>query len=262
MTAVVVREYCPKELGVARILCMSDTHGLNEELGAWLDRFRHWEVDLLLHAGDFSQTGSMIQLERFAETMKTHGSHIKWRYVIAGNHELTLDAKTKHRGNRLHTPQRRDISRKAALDVLKDSVIYVENELVEGPFGLRIFGSPYTPQFCNWGFGQSEDEGHTFWKQVALTKSSDQERFCDILMTHGPPQGTLDSTWSGISVGCPSLSTVLPELNPRLHVFGHIHESHGVHQMEHCDTLCVNASLCSEKYDSFSNKPIIVDLSL
>lgn len=48
-------------------------------------------------------------------------------------------------------------------------------------------------------------------------------------LTHGPPFGVFDRTNRDEHVGCESLASKLPELRPRLHVFGHIHEGHGAH---------------------------------
>jgi Icc-related predicted phosphoesterase len=39
---------------------------------------------------------------------------------------------------------------------------------------------------------------------------------------------------------------------PKLHVFGHIHEKYG--QKQHGNTLCVNASILNERY--FPKNPI------
>ena len=54
----------------------------------------------------------------------------------------------------------------------------------------------------------------------------------DILITHGPPQGLhdeVDEVYSGPrNVGCPHLRRAIERIRPRLHVFGHIHEGHGV----------------------------------
>lgn len=47
-------------------------------------------------------------------------------------------------------------------------------------------------------------------------------------LTHGPPFGVLDETTDGSEVGCEALRSRLAHLQPRLHLFGHIHEAHGV----------------------------------
>ncbi|KAG6907199.1 hypothetical protein DXG01_009979 [Tephrocybe rancida] len=48
-------------------------------------------------------------------------------------------------------------------------------------------------------------------------------------LTHGPPSRILDLTRTQAFAGCADLRKNLPRLRPRLHVFGHIHESRGAH---------------------------------
>jgi len=51
----------------------------------------------------------------------------------------------------------------------------------------------------------------------------------DILLTHTPPYEVLDKTRRGKNAGCDVLAARLHQLQTcRLHVFGHIHEAHGV----------------------------------
>jgi Icc-related predicted phosphoesterase len=61
-----------------------------------------------------------------------------------------------------------------------------------------------------------------------------------------------------MNVGCELLRHQLENrLKPLLHVFGHIHGAYGA--VYNRETLYVNASICTERYEP-SNKPIIVDL--
>lgn len=46
-------------------------------------------------------------------------------------------------------------------------------------------------------------------------------------MTHGPPLGILDQTRIDTRAGCPHLLRAVARARPRLHCFGHIHESAG-----------------------------------
>ena len=69
-----------------------------------------------------------------------------------------------------------------------------------------------------------------------------------MLITHGPPTGVLDMTRDNGSVGCPKLREALGRVRPKLHVFGHIHETHGQQLLQESGTLCVNASICSYEY--------------
>jgi Icc-related predicted phosphoesterase len=47
------------------------------------------------------------------------------------------------------------------------------------------------------------------------------------------------------------------QINPILHVFGHIHGAYGGAYIK--DTLYVNAAICTEQYIP-SNKPIVIEL--
>jgi Icc-related predicted phosphoesterase len=79
----------------------------------------------------------------------------------------------------------------------------------------------------------------------------------DILVTHGPPFETLDATPGGLRVGCEALAERLRALRVRLHVFGHIHHSHGVVERE--ARISVNACICDERYAAV-NAPAVIDV--
>ena len=81
----------------------------------------------------------------------------------------------------------------------------------------------------------------------------------DILVTHGPPYGYLDTVrWDGHTkhVGCEELLDRVLKLKPKLHVFGHIHGAAGEDSFE--GTHFVNASSCDERYKPI-NPPIVID---
>ena len=48
------------------------------------------------------------------------------------------------------------------------------------------------------------------------------------VITHGPPQGILDQTGSGVHAGDASLRKAIERVKPIFHAFGHIHEGAGV----------------------------------
>ena len=47
------------------------------------------------------------------------------------------------------------------------------------------------------------------------------------MLTHGPPLNILDTTMDRLNVGCKHLLRAVERVKPRLHCFGHIHESYG-----------------------------------
>ncbi|MGC9071686.1 MAG: metallophosphoesterase family protein [Acidilobus sp.] len=49
----------------------------------------------------------------------------------------------------------------------------------------------------------------------------------DVLVSHHPPHGVLDRTFLGVRIGLRDLRDLLVMVRPRLHLFGHVHESPG-----------------------------------
>jgi len=88
----------------------------------------------------------------------------------------------------------------------------------------------------------------------------------DVLITHGPPLGRGDlvflteSRTKTTRAGCYDLLKVVQDrVKPSVHVFGHIHEGHGV--SFDGTTIYVNASSCSQNYEVV-NLPIVVDVRM
>jgi Icc-related predicted phosphoesterase len=161
------------------------------------------------------------------------------KVVIAGNHDLSFE----------NTPEK-------AREWLGDSCIYLQDSLVEVE-GLKIYGSPWQPFFCNWAFNlKTREELKSKWDQIP--------EGIDILITHGPPHRTLDEVIRIYEdrterVGCKELALAVERVKPRLHVFGHIHEGYG--QLQRGETLFVNAASCTTAYRPI-NEPIVVELEV
>lgn len=61
--------------------------------------------------------------------------------------------------------------------------------------------------------------------QACLDKWNKIPEGIDILVTHSPPLGHGDHCYSGVRAGCVELlSTVQNRVNPKYHIFGHVHE--------------------------------------
>lgn len=78
-------------------------------------------------------------------------------------------------------------------------------------------------------------------------------------MTHCPPYGICDVTHLGYHVGCKHLKQTVDTVKPRIHVFGHIHESAGnvVSQSTHF----YNVAFLDHNYQ-IANKPTTFDIQL
>ena len=205
-----------------RLVVISDTHLQH-------DRLVLPPGDVLIHAGDFTSQGTVREVERFVAWLdKQPHPH---KVIIAGNHEFCAETVPRIFRNQL-TP---------GITYLKDSGT--------SACGLSIWGSPYTPVFCDWAFNATPDEIAQSWKKIPKN--------LDVLITHGPPHGILDKTIRGENVGCPLLLEAVQSKKPRHHIFGHIHEGRGIHQT--ADTLFVNASSLNHRYQG-PVEPFVLDI--
>lgn len=205
-----------------RIVAISDTHRLHNDI-------KVPDGDVLIHAGDFTGTGKIHEIAAF-DVWLAKQPH-RHKIVIAGNHDVTFETMPHiARASLQHATY------------LEDSGVEID--------GFKIWGSPWQPRFCNWAFNVERGEKlRQKWEQIP-------ERV-DILITHGPPYGILDSVASGEHVGCEELLKAVDRVHPRLHVFGHIHESSGSRWAG--DILFVNASICDGRYRPV-NRPFVFDL--
>jgi len=126
---------------------------------------------------------------------------------------------------------------------------YLEDEAV-AIGSIQFYGSPWQPEFYHWAFNVPRADLEAKWQQIPTDT--------DVLITHGPPLGRGDVTSGNIRTGCISLmKEVQCRVKPRLHVFGHIHESYGV--THDGITMYINASSVSQNYTQH-NPCIVIDL--
>jgi hypothetical protein len=115
--------------------------------------------------------------------------------------------------------------------------------------GVKIYGSPWQPEFYNWAFNLPRGE-------KLAEKWSKIPEGLDILVTHGPAHGMVDHTIDGLNVGCEDLFNRILEVKPKIHVCGHIHWAYG--QKSFHGTEYLNASVLNERYQ-YQNKPIVME---
>ena len=208
-----------------KIVCISDTHNL------------HWDLkvpegDLLIVAGDISGRGTMPEVLGFNKWLETL-SH-PHKVVIAGNHDFGFEREP------------------SLFRSLITNATYLQNEETEIE-GLKIWGSPVTPWFFNWAFNVPRShEIAAIWARIPEDT--------DILITHGPPFGILDELLHDEPVGCEALAERVAQIQPRLHVFGHIHEAAGRLVKEWPSgkqTTFINASQLDRQYRPNGNIQVV-----
>ncbi len=205
-----------------KIVCLSDTHGVHDEITVP-------DGDLLLHAGDLSKRGKEHEISAFNSWLGTLPH--PYKVIVAGNHDFMFEHQA------------------AQAEALITHALYLKNTSIEIE-GLKIWGSPITPWFYDWAFNRQRGADiRRYWETIPTG--------IDILITHGPPQGILDTTIHGSQVGCADLLEHVFRVKPKVHLFGHIHEGYG--QVTIDDILFVNASTLNVNYKPV-NEAIVLEL--
>lgn len=229
-----------------KVVFISDTHGKHDMIAIP-------NCDMIIHAGDFTNSGRTNEVESFL--IWWNSLNIQHKVFIAGNHDFL--------------PQTRptefyELCRKYSNigHYLFDSEVTID--------GIKIYGSPWQPVFHNWAFNLNDQALQKKWKLIPNDTN--------ILVTHCPPYGILDNVsnlggsvlwdvdneqYSEIHfaeideenirdaivyrdprVGCKFLLRRVKEVRPKYHLYGHIHECFGVaYNPEKSNTVFMNGSI-------------------
>lgn len=215
-----------------KIAAVSDVHGRFDSKTALPS------ADVLVIAGDYCPNfrrepnhDTSFQLgwlqQYFVPFLEKYCAHYKEIIIVAGNHDWAHERAAKH-----------------AADLLAPYATYLMDSSVEVD-GVKFYGSPWTPWFYEWAFqfGQFDPANGHKDAVKAWAKIPDKT---DVLITHGPPLNILDLAPGNRRVGCPILRDRVFQVSPKLHLFGHIHGSYGVH--EERGIRFGNVALCDEMY--------------
>ena len=172
--------------------------------------------DVLVHAGDSEWSGS--RMDKWAS-----GLNHPYKLAICGNMDFSMQKTAEGMQN---------------VTYLQDSSVVIS--------GVKFYGSPWTPKFTGVFQLTSKSQAEDVWNKVPHD--------VDVLITHGPPSTKLDITSRGLEVGDDVLLAAVTSIKPRVHCFGHIHESYGTTQTD--DTLFCNAAVYN------NHPPIVVDVPI
>lgn len=210
-----------------KIWHISDTHGYHDLLTIPKD------IDLVIHSGDCSNHrdpyNNEPEVRKFINWFKS--LPIEHKIYVAGNHDTSIE---------------KGLVKKIDFSVY--NIHYLENDYIDID-GIKIFGSPHTPQFGQWAFMKDRNKLHRFWSNAIHEP-------CDIIVTHGPPKGILDLSKNRDHqlefCGDRSLLNKVSEIQPAYHLFGHIHNSDdiinaGIQKLSAYDTWFSNGSVVTDR---------------
>jgi Icc-related predicted phosphoesterase len=189
-------------------------------------------IDMVIHSGDATNPRDPYASEQeMLNFISWFGSlPIKHKVFVAGNHDLCIE---------------RNLVTK--IDFMKNGIVYLENDYAEVE-GIKIWGSPFTPTFGEgWAFNKKRSALHDIWKEIPDD--------VDIVVVHGPPKGILDLAYHQLNCiefcGDEALRKRMYLLNPKLCLFGHIHNNEdiinaGTMKLSNHDTIYSNGSVVTD----------------
>ena len=215
------------------IWLFSDTHCRHKYL-------KPPKADLAIFCGDEANHFDPIQNEIEARPFFEWYSKvdIQHKLYIPGNHSTAVEA--------------------GLIETDDYGILNINNAIID-LYGYRIYGNATTPRY-----GKS---GAYMMKRNRTSLVWDNIPDCDILVTHGPPQGILDLTTNLegdlVQVGDKSLYNRVVEMQPKMHCFGHIHKEKNFHNrgiFSYNDTNFINCACWSHRTNEF-DQGIIYDIN-
>jgi calcineurin-like phosphoesterase family protein len=200
------------------------------------------KADILIHAGDCTNIGRENEISEFVywfQNLKGFGTKI----FVAGNHDWGFEWKNPW----LYQYINDENLSQSDCYYLEDSEMIITDPEFSKP--IKIYGSPWQPEFMNWAFNVPRNQLYKYWEKIPLDTQ--------ILITHSPAYGMCDKVENRPpSLGCESLIKYIDKIKPKIHITGHIHSGRGI--IEKDGTIFINASICTERYEPI-NKPIVID---
>jgi Icc-related predicted phosphoesterase len=223
-----------------KIWHISDTHTYHNLLDV------PENVDMVIHSGDATNPKDPYLSEDEMQNFIYWYSllPIKHKVFVAGNHDVCIE---------------KNFIKKD--DFERAGIIYLENDYIEVK-GIKIWGSPVTPTFGEWAFMKARHKTHELWQQIPDDT--------DIVVVHGPPATMLDLSYNRKNelefCGDSALMKRLLDINPKLCLFGHIHNckdiiNAGTRKLSIRDTIYSNGSVVTDgKFGKLSSNGNIFEI--
>lgn len=246
-----------------KIAVSSDWHG---NLPSKTDRGKISECDLLLLAGDiFSNKtlytyGVLDPVGKFIKELTNKGIQV---IMTPGNHDFSIynawldqNLKSAEWISQHTVPRISIVGEKLSVDFLKEFLgitVLIDSHIEVN--GLKIYGTPWTPEFYRWAFMLEEDDLYQVYDRIPSG--------LDILLSHGPPNvagSNIDTVLGDGDRHCGSLSLTeaIVRTQPRFMFCGHIHTGDHI-ETRFGSTTCRNVSLLNEGY-GVEYSPFILEI--
>jgi Icc-related predicted phosphoesterase len=176
-----------------KLLLFSDLHANVSAARQLVERARH--VDVVIGAGDFGNLRRDVR-----RTIEVLRAIVRPAVLVAGNNESTEELIA------------------AVSDWPSARVLHGSDTSILGVDFFGIGGGIPTTPFGSWSYDFSEEQAVELLANCPVG---------GVLVTHSPPQGAVDVSSSGKSLGSTAIRDAILRVRPRLVACGHIHESGG-----------------------------------
>lgn len=212
-----------------KIIAVSDLHGQLPDIP---------KCDLLLIAGDICPLTNHTYSHQRNWLTNTFRKWLEQQPAtdivgVAGNHDFIFDGRPSDMASYM-CGRRRDVPLDLPWHYLQDEAIEIQ--------GKQIFGFPWQLRYGGWAFNTHDNHIGEILTGMQPTT--------DIVVAHGPPYGFGDlPLHEGRPKGSTMFRHALSKVQPRLTVFGHIHEGRGRFNLPETDCILANVSVLNRDYD-------------
>lgn len=196
-----------------KIVALSDTHNQHNTIK------KLPYGDVLVHCGDFTNYGTMEELDSFVQWYSKQPH--PYKIIVWGNHEIPLFYDKNN--------------------YLFEDIIVLCNQSVTIE-GVKFWGHPaMPPEYMDydkvpWLFDSYQSSDYVMSQIPPDT---------NIVLTHSPPYGILDRNRLGYYIGNEELLVHLTDrIKPKICIFGHLHNP-GLYINEN-GTFFYNVAMCDE----------------
>lgn len=231
-----------------RLVVTSDTHRK-------VDPTTIPDGDVFLHVGDLMTTGYPHEFLEQVEWLAALPHKIK--LFVPGNHDFHFMV--------YPGPALQDMRRAGVIVLGLPGNIDFETFTL--PNGMKVLGLPYVESLPRWAYSLENPEFNEHMKRTLHTNMN-----VDIIASHSPPHGVLDTMMNGKHRGVKEYSNHFDFVHrfqdngnfgwatikqPKYWFCGHVHEAYG--EVDLIGTKFYNVAM-SDRFGNHANPPVVLDI--
>ena len=223
------------EVSTVSIVHISDTHNHLPDISTLP------KGDVLIHTGDFSDHGTIAEIQVFNDWLGRVKSMYRYRIIILGNHDQETITNDIPRIRKLLT-----------------NATHVPGVEIIDLHGLHVLCYPWLNIPVH-----THNHDVTQWIQQACDElKRNKSKSIDLLCSHMPALGHMEWTLTQGNKGFESVKSVLQYVQPQVFLFGHVHEHHGYMTIKHLPVIETPSPSARAKSSVFNSTLPVVSATI